>query len=79
MAGGKDPSARLQGLKTQANELVKQFIVYDVNGRPTQVYTAHTDAVQDTPCTLVTYQYVGASSRVEKMKESNATWDVSYD
>lgn len=68
------------GLKTQAHELVKQFIVYDGSNRITDVYTAPAGAANGTPCTRVTYTYVSpVSSLVEKMQESNDTWSSAYD
>lgn len=67
-------------LKTQAHELVKQFVIYDGNNRITSVYTAPAAAVDGTPCTLVTYAYLTpTSSLVEKMREANSTWSSAYD
>jgi hypothetical protein len=73
---GEDRTSRL---KTTAYELVKQYVSYDGSDRTEYVYTAHTDAVHGTPCTVTQYEYVGASARVLKRKESNATWDSSWD
>jgi hypothetical protein len=75
-----DNSKNSMTLKTQAAELTKQYLVYDAQGRVTDVYTAYTDAKNGQPCSLVQYTYVNAtSSRVEKMKESVAVWDSSWD
>lgn len=68
------------GLKTQANELVKQYIVYDGTNRMTAVYTAPSDATDGKPCTKVTYTYTSpTSSLISKMKESNDVWSSAYD
>jgi len=75
-----DNSSRLQGLSTQRDELVKQFTALDPQGRPEYVYTAHTDQVHGGACTRVQYTYFNPSTTlVEKMKETNDTWDSSYD
>ena len=80
MAGGVDNSSRQQGLSTQLHELVKQFTVLDPQGRPEFVYTTQTDAAHGAFCTVTQYTYFNATTTlVEKMKESNATWDSSYD
>ena len=80
MSGGTDNSRNIQGLQTQAHELVKQFIVYDGADRPSEVFTARADAGDGDFCTKVDYTYVNpTASRVEKMRESNATWSAAYD
>jgi hypothetical protein len=67
-------------LKTQNVTYVKQFIVYDGNLRPIEVYTAQTDAADGHNCSKVTYEYVSpSSSKVLKMKEENAPWDATWD
>jgi len=67
-------------LKGQAVTLVKQFIVYDGVGRPSEVYTAETGAGNGKTCTKTTYQYINAtSSNVERMKEENSVWDSTWD
>lgn len=67
-------------LTTQRDELIKQYIVFDVEDRPEFVYTAHTEATHGQPCTQVQYVYVGpGSALVSKMKESRATWDATWD
>jgi hypothetical protein len=70
---------RTSNLKTTAYELVKQYVEYDASDRTEYVYTAHTDAADGTPCTVTQYVYDGVSSRVIKRKESNATWDETWD
>lgn len=66
-------------LITEAHEMVKQYLVYDGDGRVTDVYTAHTDAITGTPCSRTRYSYVTGTTRVEKRKEQDATWDTTWD
>ena len=67
-------------LKTQEGTLVKQWIVYDGVGRPSEIYTAETGAIDGKSCTKTEYEYVDATtSRVLKMKESNSNWDATWD
>lgn len=78
MAGSD--SSRTAQLKTQQHELVKSYAVYDGLMRPTAIYTAHTDAAHNTPCSVVFYEYFDPSSTaVLKMKEANAVWDSAWD
>ena len=75
-----DSREATQGLKTQSDELTKQFIIYDGNGRPITIYTAGYRAGQNTPCTRVDYEYLSpTSSSITKMRESVDVWDASYD
>lgn len=66
-------------LQTQAQELVKQYIVYDASLRPEYVYTVQADARDLTPCSAVRYSYDGASSRVVYMKEFTSVWNSSWE
>jgi len=66
-------------LKTQAAELVKQHIEYDVNNRVEYVYTVHGDAANGIPCSVVRYSYVGLSSRVVYMKEYTSNWNSAWE
>lgn len=66
-------------LKTQAHELVKQHIEYDGSNRAEYVYTVHSDAEDNTPCSVTRYSYDGISSRVVFMKEYTSAWDSAWD
>jgi hypothetical protein len=66
-------------LKTQAHELVKQHIEYDLQSRVEYVYTVRQDAADQTPCSVVRYSYDGTSSRVVYMKEYTGTWDSAWE
>lgn len=68
------------GLKSQANELIKQHIEFDGFKRPSVVYTAQINVKAGQPCTTVTYQYLeDTSSRVSGMKEGVGTWNGAWD
>lgn len=71
---------RTSELKKHAHELVKQFIVYDVNNRVTTIFTALTDAPNNAICERTDYTYIDAtSSLIEKRKESLGTWLAIWD
>lgn len=61
-------------IKSNINEEVKSKIFYDVQNRPIAIYEAQNIAVDGTPCLLTQYSYVGTSSLVDYMKETEATW-----
>ena len=73
------PTTAAELLKSQAHELVKQFIVYDGSSRPTDVYTAQLSAVTGTQCIRTTYTYSGSTSLVLKRKEYYDVWSSTYD
>jgi hypothetical protein len=66
-------------LKTNLHETVKQYITYDINGRTTNIYEAHSGAVNGQPCLRTRYTYDGASNRIVKRLEEISTWDSSWD
>jgi hypothetical protein len=66
-------------LKTQAHELIKQHVEYDVLGRTEYVYTVAVDAKDGTPCSMVRYAYSGTTARVVYMKESTSTWQIVWE
>jgi len=69
-----------QGLKTQENELTKQFIIYDSEDRTLTVYSCGYLTPNNGECTRVDYTYINATSNnVEKMRESNDVWLAAYD
>lgn len=61
-------------LKQQMKELVKQHIEYDGQLRVEYIYTAPTDAPNNSPCSVVRYSYNGTSNRVDYMKETKGVW-----
>ncbi len=64
---------------TLENEYTKEYCVYDGSNRLSELYQAATDAEDADPCLLTEYSYDGASSRVEKRKESVSAWQVAWD
>jgi hypothetical protein len=74
MAANNDNSQ----LKTGFNEPSKSYLVY-TDGLLTSQYEARANAQDGDPCFLTQYTYVTATSRVEKILESNATWDEDWD
>ena len=68
------------GLTSQRNELMKQYLTYDINGRVLAVYSCGYNTPANGTCTKVDYTYVSpTSSNVEKMRESNDVWLAAYD
>lgn len=72
-------SDRTSVLKTNLKERVKQYIVYDGSSRMTDIYEAHADASDGTPCLRTKYTYDGASSRIVKRLEAEDVWSSAYD
>ncbi len=66
---------QLTGLK----ENIKQWFVYDGTSRMVNVYEAAYNAADGDPCLKTTYSYVSTSTRIQAMKEEDATWDDSWD
>lgn len=67
-------------LKSHLNELVKNFIEFDVNNRMSKVYTAKSDAADGEPCMVTEYIYTGPTSTTLKaLKEGHSTWDSAWD
>ncbi len=66
-------------IKTHANELVKQYIVYDGSSRMEYVYEARANTLDGEPCMKTQYAYDGGSTRIVKMLETVAEWDSAYD
>lgn len=76
LIGAKKPT---DFLKSHAEECVKMHFEYDGLDRMTQVYVAMVDADDGDKCMLTTYSYVGATGKVDNMKEELADWDSSWD
>ena len=68
-----------QILNSLKNEIVKVFKVYDGSDRLIEQYEALANTVANGPCLKTDYTYVGATTRVEKMKESIGVWLASYE
>lgn len=73
-------SKATSGLKSQANELLKQHIIYDSNQRAVLIFTSYYGAGEGTPCTGVAYEYVSpTSSQVARMAEFTYSWKAAWD
>lgn len=67
-------------LTTQRDELIKSHTEFDLEDRIEFIYTAPTDAVHNTPCTVVQYIYRGANTmQIRDMKEGKARWNGQWD
>ncbi len=66
-------------LLTGEKEYIKQYFEYDGSARMVTVYEARANAADGEPCLKTTYEYVGATTRVEKMVEEEAEWDETWD
>jgi len=66
-------------LKALGKEVIKVRRVYDGVPRVTEQYEALANTVHGGPCLKTEYVYVGATTDVEKMQESLATWDSAWD
>lgn len=66
-------------VKTHSLENIKQYLTYDGSSRMEYVYEARANAAHGDPCLKTQYAYDGVSTRIIKMKETEATWDSSYD
>ena len=63
-------------LKSQEGEPVKQYIEYDVQGRPYRIFTANYRLKDGGPCGVVLYEYINAtSSNISKMVEFIGVWN----
>lgn len=73
-------SKGLNDLRSQLGEFIKQYIVYDGTGRPTDVYTAPVDLANGLSCSHVQYAYLSpTSSLVTYMKEGLSTWNSAWE
>lgn len=66
---------QITGLK----ENIKQYFEYDGSSRMVTVYEARANAQNGEPCLKTTYTYVSTSTRVQAMKEEDATWSSAWD
>lgn len=75
MAVKQTSEEALAQLRSHANEPVKQFVVYDIAGRTSIVYTTHFLAKDGFPCYVTHYEYDGSTTRVIKRNEFIGEWD----
>ena len=79
MANSVNTNTQMDHIKSQFHVGTKMYITYDGSSRMSTVYTAHANAVDGEGCLLTTYTYVGASTRIEKMRETVDSWAAAYD
>ncbi len=68
-----------RALTTGAKEYVKQYFVYDVSNRMTDVYEARANARDGEPALRTSYTYIGVTNNVQAMKEAESLWDSDWD
>jgi len=66
-------------LTTQAHEFVKQHVEYDVNNRAEYVYTIKADGLNNAPCSVVRYSYIGLTGDISFMKEYSGIWNSAWE
>lgn len=66
-------------LRTLGKEVIKVYRVYDGSNRLTEQYEALANTINGGPALKTEYTYVGATTDVEKMKESLTTWNSAWD
>lgn len=69
----------LNRLKSGFHQYIKMYIEYDGSNRAQYVYEAPVGTVDGGPCIKTTYEYVGATTKVQKMKEEDDVWDATWD
>jgi hypothetical protein len=70
---------RTSELKKAANELRKQYLIFDGSSRLIELYEATTGTQEGEPCSLTRYAYVGATTIVNKREEVNSIWPAGAD
>lgn len=73
------PANKYSFVESGNKEYIKQYITYDGSNRAIYIYEAMANSEHGDLCLRTEYAYDGTSSRVAKMKETESTWDSSYD
>lgn len=69
------PTTSTELLKSHKEELVKQFIELDPEGRPSKVYTAPVHIKDGEACLVTEYEYQNPTSTIIiKRREGYGTW-----
>jgi hypothetical protein len=66
-------------LRALSGEVVKVFRVYDGSDRLITSYEAFANAADGQTCLKTEYAYIGATTKLEKLKESLDVWSSAYD
>ena len=73
------PTTKTELIKTVEKELIKQFQLLDILGRPYKLYTASTNALNGDPCLVTEFIYQSPTSTVMKgKKEGYSQWDTTF-
>lgn len=73
------PTTKTEIILTSQYELVKQYQLLDIQGRPSKLYTAASNAKDGDPCIVTEFVYVDSSSSVLKGKfDGYDFWDESF-
>lgn len=71
-----DSKSTTAHIKTQANERIKQHVIFDLQGRPWKVYTAQVNANKGQECEVTEYVYKAIDSTdMKARKEGVDVWD----
>lgn len=66
-------------IKMSENELVKQYQLLDVQGRPSKIFTAPSNAKNGDPCLVTEFTYVDNVSTIMKgRKDGYDVWDIDF-
>ncbi len=76
MVSDTEADELLQALQKEA---LKTYRIYDGSDRLITTYETFTNTVNGGPAIKTQYTYVGATTRVEKMKETIDVWSSAYD
>ena len=66
-------------IRTQLQDGIKTYCIFDGNDRLQYQYDAPLDAVTGSPCLVTQYGYILLTGRVEKRKEYLGVWDSTWD
>lgn len=73
------PTSKTEILKMSENELIKQYQLVDILGRPYKLYTAPTNAANGAPCLVTEFIYQSPTSTIMKGKiEGYSNWDKDF-
>lgn len=73
------PTTKTEMLKITREELVKQYVEFDVQTRPYKIHTAPVWAKNGDPCIVTEILYVdNTSTTVLGQKEGYTTWDTGW-
>lgn len=73
------PTTKTELIRTVEKELIKQFQLLDLQGRPSKLYTASSNAKNGDPCLVTEFIYQSPTSTIMKgKKEGYSQWDTTF-